>query len=280
MVLGGASRDRLAVAADDRAGGSDTVLLGMPAFGWQAGAASIGSSASTSRSPSEEKPQVTGNRQQRPPTLPRYPKVGVPVSWHDGRVLATGQSTLRPAYPVRTGRLLLRPLTVGDVDALLAYRGRPDVCRYVPFEPMTREVIAERLASQWANAELTDEGQALTLGVEVADSGELIGDVVLFWHSRAHGGGEIGYVLHPDFGGRGYATEAVRALLRLGFDELGLHRIVARLDERNESSASLARRLGMRQEARLVHNELFKGEWSTELDFAMLADEWPRHRGE
>lgn len=189
------------------------------------------------------------------------------------------QSVLRPGYPVRTGRLALRPLTVGDRDALLAYRSRPDVCRYVPFEPMTREVIDERLATQWATTELTDEGQALTLGVEVADTGELAGDVMLFWHSREHGGGEIGYVLHPDFGGRGYATEAARAMLRLGFDELGLHRIIARLDERNESSAGVARRLGMRQEARLVHNELFKGEWSTELDFAMLADEWPAHRG-
>ena len=59
---------------------------------------------------------------------------------------------------------------------------------------------------------------------------------------------------------------------------MGLHRIVARLDERNEASARVARRLGMRQEARLIHNELFKGEWSTELDFAMLANEWPAHR--
>jgi RimJ/RimL family protein N-acetyltransferase len=195
-----------------------------------------------------------------------------------GGVSAHRQSALRPVYPVRTGRLLLRPLTVGDVDALLAYRSRPDVCRYVPFEPMTSEVINERLASQWANTELTDEGQVLTLGVEVIQTGELIGDVVLFWHSREHGGGEIGYVLHPDFGGQGYATEAAHALLCLGFDELGLHRIIARLDERNESSAKVVRRLGMRQEARLVHNEFFKGEWSTELDFAMLADEWPAYR--
>ena len=63
-------------------------------------------------------------------------------------------------------------------------------------------------------------------------------------------------------------------MLRLGFEGLGLHRIVARIDERNESSVRLARRLGMRQEARLVSNELFKGEWSNELDFALLADEW------
>jgi RimJ/RimL family protein N-acetyltransferase len=143
---------------------------------------------------------------------------------------------------------------------------------------MTLEVINERMTSQWARTELTDEGQSLTLGVEVAETAELVGDVVLFWHSREHGGGELGYVFHPDVSGRGYATEAANALLRLGFDELGLHRIVARIDERNESSARLARRLGMRQEARLVHNEFFKGEWSTELDFAMLADEWPQHR--
>jgi hypothetical protein len=45
-------------------------------------------------------------------------------------------SSLRPSYPVRSERLLLRPLAMGDADALLAYRSREDVCRYVPFEPM------------------------------------------------------------------------------------------------------------------------------------------------
>jgi RimJ/RimL family protein N-acetyltransferase len=177
-----------------------------------------------------------------------------------------------------TERLLLRPLTTDDVDALLAYRGRPDVCRYVPFEPMDARAIAERLAGPWSRTVLTDEGQSLTLGVVRAETGELIGDVVLFWHSRLHQSGEIGYVFNPEYAGRGYATEAARAMLRLGFEELKLHRIVARLDERNEASAQVARRLGMRLEARLVHNEIFKGEWSTELQFALLADEWDRAR--
>lgn len=194
------------------------------------------------------------------------------------RVPEPGQRELRPDYPIRTQRLLLRPLTADDTDALLAYRSRPDVCRYVPSEPMDRQAISARLATQWATTALTDEGQGLTLGVELARTGELIGDVLLFWHSREHRGGEIGYVLNPDFAGHGYATEAARAMLGLGFDGLGLHRIIARVDERNEASARLARRLGMRQEARLVKNEFFKGEWSTELDFAMLAEEWPAHR--
>jgi RimJ/RimL family protein N-acetyltransferase len=182
--------------------------------------------------------------------------------------------SLRPAYPVRGERLLLRPLAVSDADALLTYRSRDDVCRYVPFEPMSRDDILERIAGQWARTELTDEGQALTLGAQVGETGELAGDVMLFWHSREHAGGELGYVFNPAVGGRGYATEAANLMLQLGFEELGLHRIVARIDERNEASVRLARRLGMRQEARLVSNELFKGEWSNELDFAMLADEW------
>lgn len=185
-----------------------------------------------------------------------------------------GVPELHPSYPVQTERLRLRPLTAEDTDALLAYRSRPDVCRYVPFEPMDKDVIAERLATHWATTALTDEGQSLTLGIELAETGELVGDVVLFFHSRAHLSGEIGYVVNPSFEGNGYATEAARAMLRLGFDDLGLHRIIGRIDERNEPSAKVLRRLGLRQEARLVHNELFKGEWSTELDFAMLAEEW------
>jgi RimJ/RimL family protein N-acetyltransferase len=186
----------------------------------------------------------------------------------------THPGLLRPSYPIRTERLLLRPLTAGDADALLAYRGRLDVSRYVPFEPMSRDDILERITGQWSRTELTDEGQSLTLGAEVAETGELAGDVVLFWHSREHAGGELGYVLNPALGGRGYATEAASVMLRLGFEDLGLHRIVARIEEDNEPSVRLARRLGMRQEARLVHNEFFKGRWSNEVDFAMLADEW------
>jgi RimJ/RimL family protein N-acetyltransferase len=186
----------------------------------------------------------------------------------------THPGLLRPSYPVRTERLLLRPLAAGDADALLAYRGRLDVSRYVPFEPMSRDDILERIAGQWSRTELTDEDQALTLGAEVAATGELAGDVMLFWHSREHAGGEVGYVLNPALGGRGYATEAARAMLRLGFEDLGLHRIVARIDEDNVPSVRLARRLGLRQEARLVQNEFFKGRWSNEVDFALLADEW------
>nr|WP_111654217.1 GNAT family N-acetyltransferase [Actinoplanes lutulentus] len=182
-----------------------------------------------------------------------------------------------PTYPIRTERLLLRPLTVADADGLLAYRSRPEIHPYIPTEPWDRERALDRLNTVFTNTELTDEGQALGLGVELRETGQLVGDVTLFYRSREHLGGEVGYVFNPDFGGHGYATEAARAMLRLGFEEVGLRRIVARIDERNTASANVARRLGMRQEALLVENEFFKGEWSSELQFAMLAAEW-RHQ--
>jgi RimJ/RimL family protein N-acetyltransferase len=181
---------------------------------------------------------------------------------------------LRPDFPLHTERLAIRPLTLDDVDALHSYRSIPEVCRYVPFEPMSKDEIAERIGRQWAGRELTDEGQVFILGVELRDDAVLVGDVMLAWSSREHATGEIGWVFHPDHAGRGYATEAARELLRLGFDGVGLHRIMARLDERNHASARLCRRLGMREEARLVENEWFKGEWTNELDFAILDREW------
>ena len=83
--------------------------------------------------------------------------------------------SLRPTYPGRGERLLLRPLAISDADTLLAYRSREDVCRYVPFEPMSRDDIIERIAGQWARTELTDEGQSLTLGAQVGETSELVG---------------------------------------------------------------------------------------------------------
>ncbi|MEO8889440.1 MAG: GNAT family protein [Jatrophihabitantaceae bacterium] len=181
---------------------------------------------------------------------------------------------LHPDYPIQTERLILRPLSPDDVDALFAYQSREDVCRYIPYAPRTRERVLERITAPHGRSFLDQPGDALSVAVQLRSSGELVGDVVLFWHSEEHRSGEIGYVFSPDHTGHGYATETAHALLRLGFAGLGLHRIVARVDARNTASAAVARRIDMRQEAHLVQNEWFKGEWSDELVFAILQDEW------
>jgi RimJ/RimL family protein N-acetyltransferase len=188
---------------------------------------------------------------------------------------------LRPVYPIVTPRLRLRPLSVEDIPALLTYRGRADVCRYLPFEPMDERVLRERLVTDLGRRDLTAEGQGLTLGVELADTGRLIGDVVLFLRSIGNASGEIGYAFHPDVTGHGYATEACATMLDLAFDKtdgLGLHRVGAMMDARNTESARLAARLGMRQEAYFRASEMFKGAWADVISYAMLDDEWQARR--
>jgi RimJ/RimL family protein N-acetyltransferase len=182
---------------------------------------------------------------------------------------------LRPHYPVETERLLLRPLVPADAEAMHAYQSREDVCRYIPYEPRSLLDLQQRLATpESTRSALDDAGQALLLAVARRSDDVLIGDVMLAWTSKEHRTGEIGYVFDPVHHGNGYATEAAAALLRLGFDGLGLHRIIARVDARNTASTAVLRRLGMRQEAYLRENEWFKGEWTDEIDFAVLESEW------
>lgn len=187
------------------------------------------------------------------------------------------EPTLALQAPLRTERLVLRTLRPDDAEALYAYRSLPEVARYVPFGPMSQERIAERLAGHWSRTRSTIEEGGITVGFERADTGELIGDLALMLVSAEHRGGEIGWVLHPGHGGHGFATEAARAGLELMFGA-GLHRVVARVDARNTPSLRLCERLGMRREAVLVENEWFKGEWSDEVDYALLDREWERLR--
>lgn len=182
---------------------------------------------------------------------------------------------MAPIYPLVTARLTLTPLVAQDLDDLLAYRSRADVCRYLPFDPQTRTGLASRLAGDMALPPVFEEGTAITLGVRVRGSAHVIGDVILMYRSRLHLGAEVGYVFTPEVARLGYAAEACAAVLALGFDGYGLHRVVARLDARNDRSARLAARLGMRLEAHLMRNEMFKGEWADELVYAMLAEDWP-----
>jgi RimJ/RimL family protein N-acetyltransferase len=86
--------------------------------------------------------------------------------------------------------------------------------------------------------------------------------------------GEIGWVFHPEYHGRGYATEAARELVQMALDDLGMHRVWAQLDPRNLASARVCERLGMRQEAHLREESWFKGQWGDLAIYAILQTEW------
>ena len=118
------------------------------------------------------------------------------------------------------------------------------------------------------------EGEGLHLAADLRSTGQLIGEFNLFLAREVHRQGEVGFVVHPDHQGLGYAAEGAGLMLRLGFEDLGLNRIIGRCDGRNVASAALMERLGMRREAHLVENEFVKGGWTDELVYAILDREW------
>ena len=181
--------------------------------------------------------------------------------------------------PLATERLLLRPFTDADLDDVAAYHALPEVVRFLYGEVRSRDEVRELLVPRRLRYRLAEEGDVAVLAVVLAETGRVIGEVTLTWASVLHRQGEFGFVFHPDYHGRGDASEAAARMLDLAFDELGLHRVSGRTDADNGASAALMRRLGMRQEAHFVQNEIFKGEWGDEVVFAILADEWRARRG-
>lgn len=185
----------------------------------------------------------------------------------------TGAMNYEVSSPVQTERLLLRPMTPDDAEALHAYQSLPQIARYQYWEPRSLEDIRGKLV-EWTEMRRLDGEGTLAFAVETRAERELIGDVSLRVTAVEARQGTFGFTLHPDHQGHGYATEACRALLRLGFEDLGLHRLFACCDARNEASWRVMERLGLRREAHFREHALFKGGWDEEFHYAILAREW------
>ncbi|MCP4538058.1 MAG: GNAT family N-acetyltransferase [Chloroflexi bacterium] len=177
-------------------------------------------------------------------------------------------------YSIQTPQLILRPFEASDIDDLFEFHSRPEVAQFLYWNARNRSETEKVLEKRILTTTLVTEGDTLVLAVVLAELDKVIGDVYLMWRSQEHQQCEIGFVFHPDYQGQGYATEATREVLSFGFKEFGFHRIFGRCDARNVASAKLMERLGMRREAHFIHNEIFKGEWSDELVYAILQDEW------
>lgn len=144
---------------------------------------------------------------------------------------------------IETPRLRLRRPRVDDIEAVYAYRSRSDVARYLSGGPWSREQTADELAT-YAAADFTEPGDELVLIVELLADGAVMGDIGLL-RCESSELAEIGYVFNPAFGGEGFASEAVSALLTLAFEKWGFARVIARTDADNRASRSLCERLGM-----------------------------------
>ncbi|MPV89183.1 GNAT family N-acetyltransferase [Georgenia ruanii] len=183
------------------------------------------------------------------------------------------------AWPLLTDRLLIRPATPDDAVTTWAYRRLEPVHRWLSRAPLTLADYRGHFA--------TPAALAKTLVVERDD--DVVGDLMVAvedaWAQvevaeQARGvQAELGWAFHPEHAGRGYATEAVRELLRLCFEDLALRRVTANCFAPNEPSWRLMERVGMRRELYTVRESLHRSEgWVDGMGYALLADEWRRRR--
>lgn len=177
--------------------------------------------------------------------------------------------------PIRTNRLVLRPLAVEDVEPFVAYRTDPDVARYQSWDTSYSRADAERLVAEQAAAELGTPGGWLQIGAVVRADDALAGDCAVHVAGEPPATAEVGVTFSRAYQGRGLAAEALGAVVGELFARHAIHRVVAQADERNVAVHRLLERLGFRCEARFVEADWFKGAWSTLRAYALLAREWP-----
>lgn len=171
-----------------------------------------------------------------------------------------------------TDRLLLRRFRADDAPALAAYRSDEDVARYQSWQAPFPLAAAEAFTATMAELDPRAEGWFQYAVTSRAD-GVLVGDVGV---NRTDEGrqAEIGFTIAPASQGRGYGVEAVRRVVRHLLVEEGLHRVHAAVDARNERSARLLSKAGFRREGLLLRAAWWKGEWTDEALYAVLASEW------
>jgi RimJ/RimL family protein N-acetyltransferase len=172
-----------------------------------------------------------------------------------------------------TEHLALRDLEASDAQRIFEYRSRPEVSRFQSWGVHSVDEIQSHIRGLSAAAPGMP-GSWYQIGITLLSSSELIGDCGFHVLSTEPRQAEFGIALAPELQGRGYATEALRALLDYLLIKLGKHRVFGSVDPRNARSMRLMQRVGMRKEAHFVKSLWFKGEWVDDVVFAILASDW------
>ena len=178
-------------------------------------------------------------------------------------------------WPVGTERLEIRLATVDDAEPTWAFRRLHEVSEWITRRPATFEEYAEAFL----------EPDALSKTLIIEHDGHIVGDLMVSvgdpWSQREVSEravgvqAELGWVISPAHAGRGFGTEAARALLRICFEGLGLRRVTAECFAANEASWRIMESIGMRREAHTVRDSLHRsGEWLDGYAYALLAEEW------
>ncbi|TVX98672.1 GNAT family N-acetyltransferase [Cohnella terricola] len=176
---------------------------------------------------------------------------------------------------VKTDRLVLRDFISGDLQEVHKYASDEEVCRYSDWGPNRLE-DTEAFIEQVVEEQGIHPRNQFTLAIIVKETNGLIGACSF---KRDGYQGEIGYSINRNYWGFGFATEAAKAMLNFGFNELNLHRIYATCRPNNVGSIRVLEKIGMRKEGHLREHRFFKGKWHDSFVYAILCSEMMKLSG-
>ena len=174
---------------------------------------------------------------------------------------------------LETERLLLRPLEERDIEDIIYYAGDDESYRWtiaIP-HPYTEQ---DALDFMKISSKTMADGKGLSLGMELKETGRLIGGAGFARLDLKNKSCEIGYVVGPDHRGQGFAPEASRELLRFAFEDLGLERVHVKHFDGNDSSKRVIEKLGFRFEGTARHEVYKDGEYIDTHNYSLLRGEW------
>ncbi|WP_243290451.1 GNAT family protein [Bacillus sp. FJAT-47783] len=173
----------------------------------------------------------------------------------------------------KTDRLVLRRFSVKDIKSFHLYRSNPKVAKFQSWENYQYHEAKSFVNEQMKNNP-NQPGTWFQFAIALAETNQLIGDCALHTLLDEPRIVEIGFTLSPKYQGKGYASEAVCALLHYIFNSLEKHKVIAFSDVRNNKSIAVLERVGMRREGHLLQNYMSKGQWIDEYQYSILKSEW------
>ncbi|GIN84175.1 ribosomal-protein-serine acetyltransferase [Heyndrickxia sporothermodurans] len=173
----------------------------------------------------------------------------------------------------KTNRIILRRFNHNDTKSFYLYRSNPEIAKFQSWENYQYH-DAENFVNEQMKHNPNQPGTWFQFAIALSENNQLIGDCALHTLLIEPRIVEIGFTLSPSHQGKGYATEAVRALLDYLFFTLKKHKIIAFSDVRNNRSIAVLERLGMRREGHLLQNYMSKGQWVDEYQYSILKSEW------
>ena len=185
--------------------------------------------------------------------------------------MGAGDEEITPIR-IETDRLILRDVVAEDVDGFHAYMADPAYVRHLPLEPMDRAEV-QALVDRVLLRQGLPPRDRFFLAVLDRASGRMVGEAIFKILDAANGQGEIGWAVAGPDQGRGIATEIGRALIRFGFVDLKLHRLIARCEIGNDASERVMAKLGMTKEGTLRDHLFARGRWWSSAQWSILVDD-------